>query len=103
RMVYAEMVVGGGYSSFSRRNALCNLPSLGLETFSRYTSMITRTSIESCRKILDETRIIIGEEYAKCGILPDARGVRDIDVTYDGTWHTRAIILILALVWPLMP
>ncbi|KAK8748456.1 hypothetical protein OTU49_016156, partial [Cherax quadricarinatus] len=89
RMVYAEMVTGGGYSSFARKNALCNLPRLGFETFNRYTSVITRISIQSCNKILDETRLIVGKEYAKCDILPDARGVLDIDVTYDGTWHTR--------------
>ncbi|KAK8731958.1 hypothetical protein OTU49_007358, partial [Cherax quadricarinatus] len=89
RMVYAEMVTGGGYKSFIRRNALCNLPVITHETFSRYTSMITRVSIQSCNRILAETRAIVRKEYAKQDTLPDARGVVDIDVTYDGTWHTR--------------
>ncbi|XP_069961373.1 uncharacterized protein [Cherax quadricarinatus] len=89
RMVYAEMVAGGGYNSFLRRNALCNLPGITHETFSRYTSMITRVSIQSCNRILAETRAIVHKEYAKQDTLSDARGVVDIDVTYDGTWHTR--------------
>nr|XP_053634350.1 uncharacterized protein LOC128689906 [Cherax quadricarinatus] len=89
RMVYGEMVTGGGYNSFIRRNALCNLPSMTLQTFNRYTSMITRASIQSCNRILVETRAIVRKEYAKQDTLADARGVVDIDVTYDGTWHTR--------------
>ncbi|KAK8721695.1 hypothetical protein OTU49_012515 [Cherax quadricarinatus] len=89
RMVYAEMCTGGGYASFSRRTAMCNLPSLSFKTFSKYTALITDASVQSCKQIMAESREVIVREYGKLDIVPDPSGILDIDVTYDGTWHKR--------------
>nr|XP_053657573.1 uncharacterized protein LOC128706645 isoform X2 [Cherax quadricarinatus] len=88
-MVYGEMAAGEGYSALARRNALCTLPYITLETYNKYASIITEKCIESCQKILAESRDIIVQEYAKLKIEPDVNGILDIDVTYDGTWHKR--------------
>ncbi|KAK8718674.1 hypothetical protein OTU49_014556, partial [Cherax quadricarinatus] len=80
RMVYAEMLAGGGHTSFIRRNAVCKLS---------FMTLITNKSIESCNQIHTEAREIVTQEYAKVGSVPDQSGVLDVDVTYHGTWHTR--------------
>nr|XP_053641077.1 uncharacterized protein LOC128694796 [Cherax quadricarinatus] len=89
RMVYGEMLAGRGYCSFIRRNAMCNFPHITQVAYNKYTTMITEKSIESCKEILAESKDIIVQEYAKQNIVPDDNGILDIDVTYDGTWHTR--------------
>ncbi|KAK8720081.1 hypothetical protein OTU49_013589 [Cherax quadricarinatus] len=89
RMICAEMLAGGGHASFIRRNAVCNLPFMTLQTFNKYMSLITNKSIESCNQIHTEAREIATQEYAKVVSVPDQSGFLDIDVTYDGTWHTR--------------
>ncbi|KAK8721717.1 hypothetical protein OTU49_012530, partial [Cherax quadricarinatus] len=89
RMVYGELLAGRGYRAFVRRNAVCSLPHISLETYNKYASMITEKSVESCKKILAESKDIIVQEYRKLNIVPDDAGILDIDVTYDGTWHTR--------------
>nr|XP_053633108.1 uncharacterized protein LOC128689062 [Cherax quadricarinatus] len=89
KMVYGELLAGRGYYSFIRRNAVCSLPRISLETYNKYASMITQKSIESCKKILAESKDIIVKEYGKLNIVPDDAKILDIDVTYDGTWQTR--------------
>ncbi|XP_069956744.1 uncharacterized protein [Cherax quadricarinatus] len=89
RMVYGEMVAGEGYTALARRNALCTLPCITLDTYNKYASVITEKCIESCQKILAESRDIIVEEYAKLNIVPDVNGILDIDVTYNCIWHTK--------------
>ena len=47
--------------------------------------------MNAVEKHLKENKDIIFEEYRKAGIEPDENGILNIEVMYDGTWHTRSV------------
>ncbi|KAK8738968.1 hypothetical protein OTU49_003766 [Cherax quadricarinatus] len=87
--VYGEMLRGGGYSSFSRANALKTFPVLNSHLYQQYAENITKLAIEKCEKILEQSRNIVRDEYGKLGQMPNEVGILPVNVTYDGTCHTR--------------
>ena len=89
-LVYAMMLLGWWYRGVEKVCAYLNFPHLSKATFSRYRKFITRKAVEHTNKLIEENRVKVKEFYENTlNRHPDIYGNLNVDVTYDGTWHTR--------------
>ena len=94
--VYGNMSEGG--ASHMQLNGILvrmGLPTLSTYTFHKYKNFITSVAQDVCIEHLRENRDKIVQAYAEDGIFPDANGILNVNVIYDGTWHTRGFTSVL--------
>ena len=89
-IVYFVMLMGVGYSGVE---TLCGMLSLSHFTYTKYIEYckyVTKKAIKRVDELLGANRRAVFAFYKeKLNIMPDEDGVLNIDVSFDGTWHTR--------------
>ena len=87
--VYGALLNGTSQLAVNRICTMAGLPAMPNKIFHKYKHIIVKCAMDEVEKHLQENVKIIFEEYKKLGIHPDENGILDIEVIYDGTWHTR--------------
>ena len=87
--VYGALLNGTSQLAVNRICTMAGLPPMPCRMFHTYKKIIVKCAMDEVEKHLQENVKIIFEEYKKLDIHPDENGILDIEVIYDGTWHTR--------------
>ena len=84
------LLLGHNYAAVKSFCAFFGLPVLNKRSYLRYAKKVRTKSVEKTKQLLEESRKADVEFYEKnLGRVPDEEGVLDMDVTFDGSWHTR--------------
>lgn len=88
-LVYLGMLLGCGYYGIEK---ICG--SLSLKHFTNvaylcYAKFITAQAKGNVKDILEMSRKAVIQYYSELGREPDDNGILGLDVTFDGSWHTR--------------
>ena len=87
--VYGALLNGTSQLAVNRICTMAGLPLMPNKMFHSYKHIIVKCAMDEVEKHLQDNVKVIFEEYKKLGIHPDENGILDIEVIYDGTWHTR--------------
>lgn len=89
-IVYAVMLLGYRYSGFEKLCSLLSMRHVSFRVYRKYASLVTKCAIEETKSLLETSRKAVIQYYGEVlKRFPDKDGILDIDVTYDGSWHTR--------------
>lgn len=89
-LVYAVMLLGYSFSAVEKICGILSLPHFTNKTYTRISKFITEKSKINVSDILERSRKAVVQFYAnELGRVPDENGILDLDVTFDGSWHTR--------------
>lgn len=90
RMVYASMLNDNGNSGLMRECAVLGVGHFSQAKYQKYKKTICKTVEEQMKEFQKKSVEGIFKYYKdELGIEPDADGVLNIDVSFDGTWMTR--------------
>ena len=82
--VATSLATGSGRAGLAKFSELMNIPVMHHKTFNTHTKIIHKQSHVYKQKVLSDAHQVIREAY------PEQSGEEiDIDVSYDGSWHTR--------------
>ncbi|XP_035825594.1 uncharacterized protein LOC118477666 [Aplysia californica] len=85
RVIVSSLVNGSGYAGLAKFCEAMDMPTVHHKTYLNHQKKIHQQSVASSDKILLDTRDAIARAYPE----QEGNGVLDIDVSYDGSWHTR--------------
>ncbi|XP_069191399.1 uncharacterized protein [Procambarus clarkii] len=88
-LVYTNMLNGHGYTYY---RGMCNIPNMkcvSYKTYNRVQKMIKNAANVKWATLQENTRHIIFNHYREKFDRHSVDGILDIDVSFDGSWHTR--------------
>lgn len=89
-IIYAVMLLGYGYRGVERVCGMISLRHFSRAVYMDYANYLTSKVVENAKSVLEKSRKAVVRFYAeKLDRHPNSDGVLDIDVSFDGTWHTR--------------
>lgn len=89
-LCYIAMMFGVAYSGVEKLCGLLSLRHLKRQTYVHYANYIRQKTVQHATDVLERSRKAVVTYYAeKLGRHPDENGILDVDVSFDGTWHTR--------------
>ena len=88
--VYANMMNGNGHINYARQFTYTNGCYLSTGQYHKYKKYITQTAKKKFEEHLPTIQDRIREFYKDVlGITPDDKGILNIEVSSDGSWHIR--------------
>lgn len=88
-VVYNSLLTGKGLSGVNSVCGVFGRKSMSSKTYYRYKDYVESLSEKKYKEVQGGVVKSIFEYYKKTNIHPDADGILNIDVIYDGTWMTR--------------
>ncbi|XP_069178518.1 uncharacterized protein [Procambarus clarkii] len=88
-LVYTNMLNGHGYTYYRGMCSIANMKCVSYKTYNRVQKMIKNAAIEKWVHLQENTRHIIFNHYREQFDRHSVGGILDIDVSFDGSWHTR--------------
>lgn len=89
-LVYVVMCLGWGYSGAEKLCGMLSMRHFTRDSYIRYANYVIKKGKECVHNVLEQCRKAVFRFYAEeLGRTPDENGVLDVDVGFDGTWHTR--------------
>lgn len=86
-LVYCMMLLGVGYAGADKLISFLSLQHFTQNTFIRYAKHITKNALIHTSSILEKSRVVVYQHYAKKQEIID--GKVNVSATYDGSWHKR--------------
>ena len=89
-LVYFMMMLGAGYTGVETLCGMLSFKHFTFEKYVEYSARVTKSAISCAKEHLSNSRKAVTRFYAETlNRKPDASGVLNTDVGFDGTWHTR--------------
>ena len=90
RATLAFRGIGCGYAAIKEWCGLMDMPySISQDSYTKNQAKIQKASMETFDELSKQSVGAITAAYADMGVHPDASGILDIDVSYDGAWQRR--------------
>lgn len=84
------MLFGLAYSGVEKICGLLSIRHFTRGVYMRYANYITDKTVQHTKSLLEQSRKAVFSYYAQeLDRHPDEDGILDVDVSFDGTWHTR--------------
>ena len=90
--VYGALLNGGSHMAVNKIGTLAGLAFMNSNKFHRYKNILITCALDAVAEHLEENKKKVFAAYAEEGEHPDEAGILDVEVIYDGTWHTRSVI-----------
>lgn len=89
-LVYFVMLLGYGFAGVERLCGLFSMRHFNRLIYLQYAKYITSQALVNVKDILDISRKAVVRCYSEeLGREPDDQGNLDVDISFDGSWHTR--------------
>lgn len=88
-MVEAFLSIGKGHSAMEKFSMALGLTPMDIKTFNKYVRQLADEAKDFKTRVLCESQKAVIEEHGRNGDSPDAAGILNVSVSYDGTWMKR--------------